>query len=186
MSSGCLDAADGVLQVVERAAAARTGDVLRLRELDAGGLENGVCEGCEVFRFFKDLSGIGDFEDKLGGLAVDEQGAYGHGSLQLQVVPRVSIEAERDGVVVDAGLSLSTQPSALGDELHQSAGHGNLTFRFLRERHADGVADALSEQGTDAHGRLDASVLALAGFGHAEVERVVHVLLVHCLNEQAY
>ena len=49
MSSGCLDAADGVLQVVERAAAARTGDVLRLGEFDAGGLENGVGEGCEVF-----------------------------------------------------------------------------------------------------------------------------------------
>ena len=39
---GCLDLGDGLLEVVERAAAAWAGDVLGLGELDAGGLEDGI------------------------------------------------------------------------------------------------------------------------------------------------
>ena len=36
------------------------------------------------------------------------------------------------------------------------------------------------------HRTLDASVLALASLGHAEVERIVHVSLVHLGDEQAH
>ena len=46
-------------------------------------------------------------------------------------------------------------------------------FRILRERNADCVADAVGEQAADADGTLDAAVLAIPRFSHAEVDRVV-------------
>ena len=45
----------------------------------------------------------------------------------------------------------------------------------LGERDADGVADAVGQERADADGALDAAVLAVAGLGDAEVERVVPV-----------
>ena len=39
---GFLDALDGSAQIIKRAATARTGDILGLGELHAGGLENGI------------------------------------------------------------------------------------------------------------------------------------------------
>ena len=42
-------ACDSLLQVVKRAPTARTGDVFCLGEFDAGGLENGVSKGDELF-----------------------------------------------------------------------------------------------------------------------------------------
>ena len=45
----------------------------------------------------------------------------------------------------------------------------------LGEGNPDGVADAVGEQGADADGALDAAVLAVAGLGDAEVDRVVPV-----------
>ena len=41
---GCLDAGDGLLQVIERAPTTGTGDILRLRELDARCLKDGIRE----------------------------------------------------------------------------------------------------------------------------------------------
>ena len=44
---------------------------------------------------------------------------------------------------------------------------------------------AFSEQGSDAYSRLDAAVLTLASLCDAEVQGIVHILLVHRLDEQA-
>ena len=49
VACGGFDALDGVLQVVEGAATAGTGDILRLGKFDAGCLENGVGKGCRLF-----------------------------------------------------------------------------------------------------------------------------------------
>ena len=48
MTGGCLDAGDGVLQVIERATTAGTGDVFRLGELDACGLKDGIRKTCKL------------------------------------------------------------------------------------------------------------------------------------------
>ena len=49
---GGLNAADGVLQVVKCASAARTGDVLRLVHLYASRLQNALCHGNLTFWLF--------------------------------------------------------------------------------------------------------------------------------------
>ena len=49
MTGGCLDAGDGVLEVVERATATGTRDVLGLGELDAGSLQDGISQLYEFF-----------------------------------------------------------------------------------------------------------------------------------------
>ena len=74
----------------------------------------------------------------------------------------------------------------LNDIIDQLTGHGYLVFGRLTQRHTDGVADTVSQQGTDSHGALDASVLTIAGFGHSQVDREVHSLLLHHLHEQAH
>ena len=102
-------------------------------------------------------------DNQLRGLAVDKQGTDSHGSFQLERLPVGGVEGQRDGVVVDAGLGLLAQLHTLGDEVYQLAGNRNLAFGLFAERHADGVADALGQQGTNAHGRLDAAVFSLAG-----------------------
>ena len=57
----------------------------------------------------------------------------------------------------------------------QRAGDGDLVDAVLGERDADGVADAVVQQRADADGALDAAVLAVAGLGDAEVDRVIPV-----------
>ena len=64
--------------------------------------------------------------------------------------------------------------------------HWNLSLGFLGERHSDGVANAVGKQCTNTHGTLDTSVLTLTGFGHSQMERIVHVLLVHLAHQQAH
>ena len=73
-----------------------------------------------------------------------------------------------------------------GEVVDQLSGHGYLSLGFLGERHADGVADAVGKKGSDAHGTLDAAVLALTRLGHSEVERVVHVFAVELCHEQSH
>ena len=68
---------------------------------------------------------------------------------------------------------------------HQCLRHGDLRLGLLGERHADGVAQAVLQQGTDAGGALDASVLAVAGLGDAEVQRVIPAQLHHAVYQQA-
>ena len=75
---------------------------------------------------------------------------------------------------------------ALCDIVNQMTCHGNLCLGLLGERHAYGVAYAVGEQCPYAHGALDASVLALAGLGHSQVQWIVHVLLVHLAHQQAH
>ena len=74
----------------------------------------------------------------------------------------------------------------LRDIVDEVARNGYLRFRLLAQTHADGVADAVGKQCADAHRTLDASVLAFACLGDAEVERVVHVGVVHLGDEQAH
>ncbi len=74
------------------------------------------------------------------------------------------------------------QPSVVGRD--QPLGDRHLGFRLLGERDAHGVAQAVVEQGADADGRLDAPILAQAGLGHAQVERVVEAFLVHARHQQ--
>ncbi len=64
--------------------------------------------------------------------------------------------------------------------------HGDFSLRLLAERHADGVADAVGEQCSDAHRTLNPSVLAVSGFGNAEVQRIVHAFLRHGVHEKSH
>ena len=70
--------------------------------------------------------------------------------------------------------------------LQQGVGHRNLVLGRFAEADADGVADAVDEQGTDAHGTLQAAVLALAGFRDAEVEGEGHAFGLHGAAQQAH
>ena len=74
----------------------------------------------------------------------------------------------------------------LRDIVDEVARNGYLRFRLLAQTHADSVADTVGKQCADAHRTLDASVLAFASLGDAEVERIVHVRLVHLGDEQTH
>ena len=120
------------------------------------------------------------------GFAINEQGTNRHCGLQLECLPVGIIERQGNGIVLDTSLSLFTQGSTGRNHINELTGHGNLALRFLGERHADGVADALGEQGANADGTLDAAVLALACLCDTEVKRIVHILLIHRLDKQTY
>ena len=64
--------------------------------------------------------------------------------------------------------------------------HRYLSLRFLGQRHAYGVANAVGQQGTNAYRTLDTSVLTLTGFCHAKVQRIVHILLIHLFDKQSH
>ena len=68
----------------------------------------------------------------------------------------------------------------------QFVGNGDFALGLLAQRYAQGVADAVAKQGTDAQRALDAAVLALAGLGHAEVQGEVHALALHHVAKQAH
>ena len=125
-------------------------------------------------------------DHKLMGLLVYQQRTDGHSGLQLQRLPIGLMHIERDSVVLDTCLGLFTQGSALCDGIDEFAGHRDLALRLLAQRYAHGVADTFRQQGTDTDSTLDAPVLALTGFSDAEVQRIVHILLVHRLDEQPY
>ena len=75
---------------------------------------------------------------------------------------------------------------ALHDVVHQFAGNGYFRFGSFTQRYTDGVAQPVRQQGPDAKGRLDASVFAIAGFGHAEVQGEVHAFFLHHGSQQAH
>ena len=176
-----LDLGDGLLQVVERTTTTRTRDILRLRKLDARCLKDAVGKFHE-FCFIETRI----MDDELVGLLVYQQGAHSHSSLQLQRLPVLLMHIERDSVILNTSLSLFTQGSALSDGIHEFAGYGDLALRLLTQRDAHGITNALRQQGANAHSTLDTSILALTGFSDAEVQRIVHILLIHRLDEQAH
>ena len=124
--------------------------------------------------------------DQLRCLPIDKQGTHRHSSLELQRFPVGGVEGQRDSIVLDAGLGLLAQLSALGNQVHQFAGHGNLALWLLGERDADGIANALRQQCTDTHSRLDAAVFAFTSLSDAQMQRIVHVFQVHRLHQQAH
>ena len=83
---------------------------------------------------------------ELRGLAVDEQGTHGHRSFELERLPIGCIYIQRDGIVLDAGLSFGTQTGAFRNQVYQFASHGDFTLGFLRQGHTDGVANAFGER----------------------------------------
>ena len=125
-------------------------------------------------------------DDKLMSLLVDQQGSHGHGGFELERLPVRSVDGEGDGIVLDAGLGLGTQSSTLFNHVDQLTGYGNLALRLFGERHADGVANTLRQQGADTYGTLDAPVFALASLCDTQMQGIVHILLVHGLDKQTY
>ena len=77
-------------------------------------------------------------------------------------------------------------PLARCDVFYQLLCHRYLQLRIFAERDPDGVAQPLGHQGADAHGALDAAVLAESRLGHAQVQREVHVLAVHGRHQAAH
>ena len=73
-----------------------------------------------------------------------------------------------------------------GDVVDQSTGNGDFALRSFAEADTYGVADAVGKQGSDADSRLDATVLAVAGLGDAEVDGVGHPFGFHLAHQQTY
>ena len=72
------------------------------------------------------------------------------------------------------------------DIVHQLAGDGHLKFGILAEGHPDGVSQAFGHECADAHSALDASVLAKSCLGNAQVEREMHVLAIHGIDQASH
>ena len=70
---------------------------------------------------------------------------------------------------------------------HHCPGHRYFGDGILGQGNADGVADPVVEERSDPDGGLDPAVLAISGFRHAEVDRVVPVpaLLLQSHDEEA-
>ena len=169
------------MKVIERTPTTRAGDILGLRELNTRRLQDGIGK-------FHELSLIKAriMDDELVGFLVDEKSTDSHRSLQLKCLHVRGIERKGDGIILDTGLSLSPERCTFRNHIHEFTGHGDLTLGLLTQGYAHGVADPLRQQGTDTHSRLDTPVLTLTGFSNAEVQRIVHTLLVHRLNEQSH
>ena len=73
----------------------------------------------------------------------------------------------------------------LCEVLDQKPRYGDLVLRGLGQRDADRVADAVGQQRADAHGALDASFESVSGLGHSEVDRIVHPLGLHGLDQKS-
>src|SRR5690606_1178008 len=67
----------------------------------------------------------------------------------------------------------------------EGLGDGDFVNAVFGEGDADGVAEAVGEEGADADGGFDAAVFAGAGLGDAEVEGVVHGFALHAFDEEA-
>ena len=73
----------------------------------------------------------------------------------------------------------------LSDVVDQLACDGQFRFGSFAKRNANGIADAVAQQRTDAYGTFDAPVFAVARFGHAQMEWVVHPFGIHRAYQQA-
>src|SRR6202012_665514 len=64
--------------------------------------------------------------------------------------------------------------------------NGDLEFGVFRQGDADGVTDAIFQEGADADGRFDPPVFAISGFGDAEVQGVTGAeFFRHIADQQA-
>ena len=64
--------------------------------------------------------------------------------------------------------------------------HRYLGLRLFAQRHTNGVANAVGQQRAYAHGTFYAAVFALASLGHAQVQGVVHIGLIHLAHQQSH
>ena len=62
--------------------------------------------------------------------------------------------------------------------------HGDFVLGSLGQRNADRVADAVGHQRSDTHGALHAPLDAVSGLGNAQMNRIVHPLGIHRLDQQ--
>ena len=62
----------------------------------------------------------------------------------------------------------------------------NFGFGRLGERNTYGIADAVGQEGTDAHRTFDAAVLTFAGLRHTQMQGEVHFLAAHGVYQQAH
>ena len=53
--------------------------------------------------------------------------------------------------------------------IHQFTGYRNFSFGCFTQRYADGIAQPVAQQCSDAESRLDTPVLSVSGFCHSEV-----------------
>lgn len=60
-------------------------------------------------------------------------------------------------------------------EVYEGCGDGDFMDGVFCEGDADGVSDAVCEEGADADGGFDTAVFAIASFGDAEVDGVVPI-----------
>ena len=65
-------------------------------------------------------------------------------------------------------------------------GNGDLGLRGLAEAYAYGIAYAVKEQCSDAYGTFQPAVFALACFGYAQMQGIVHAFLLHLAAQKAY
>ena len=70
--------------------------------------------------------------------------------------------------------------------VYQFAGNRYFCFRVFAEGYADGIAYSVGQQGADTDSTFNAAVFTVTGFGHSQVERVVHVFCLHGTDEQTY
>ncbi len=61
----------------------------------------------------------------------------------------------------------------------QVDGNGDFSHGILGEGDPDGIPQSVEQKGTDTDGALDAGIFTIPSFGYAEMERIVHVLVVH-------
>ena len=64
--------------------------------------------------------------------------------------------------------------------------HRYLHFRLFRERYSYGISYAIGQQSAYTYGTLDTSVFALSGLCNAEMQRVMHVFLIHTVYKKAH
>ena len=74
---------------------------------------------------------------------------------------------------------------SLHDVVAQSNRHRYFSFGCLTQRHTDGVAKAIAQQRTNAHSRLDTTILAFSCLGDTQVERELHPFFLHLLHQEA-
>ena len=116
-----------------------------------------------------------------------------HGFDHAEAVQRLSMHDghrhPRTAAVFGRGIAFGMphleRSRTVGEMLHEQLRHGNLVLGSFGERHADRVADAVGQQGPDAHGALHTSLDAVSGLGDTQVYRVVHPFGIHRPDQQA-
>ncbi len=110
---------------------------------------------------------------------------YGH-MFASDVTDRFCLPAFRRQVIEircfqarNIGMSLPQQ-----NIIHQFTGYRNFSFGCFTQRYADGIAQPVAQQCSDAESRLDTPVLTVSGFCHSEVQWESHPLFFHDVHQQ--